>query len=407
MSSNDDKAKQVERTDVTLAFETLAPLPILLSLTQAVVHKHEILICGGFLERSCFSYHTLKNQYKYICSYPKDVALRGHCVVKRVNNDNPKAITLLSFGGQRSAETKHTLILKYISVWNEEYGTKIEDETYSNEWLPFTDMDNNPVSIGRKQDNYEGVRAVIGGRKDNLLFISYRPKNIDVFDLDTFQYISQNLLPIDCNSDVYFHCFMLKPEDPTTIRKTNAHEKKNGIVLFCENVGLLVEYNEDSNAFEMQKLRVCSTIRSFNFYAYVRINSDILFFGGYGTELGISRSVHKYSMIKNKWIKFEHNLAIPLFGSIGILNDDNKHIHILGGRADKGYEVSTHMKADVMEWMKEKTEVEAQWSMEETKIEEEEREKENVKKEIEDVKRMKKEIEEIKQKYNLETLNVD
>ncbi|ETO10967.1 hypothetical protein RFI_26409, partial [Reticulomyxa filosa] len=165
------------------AFQTLKELPIPLDDSQCVLHKNELLICGGYQQRACYSYHTIKNEYKFICEYPSDVMLWGHCVVKLLDNNSKgrNQITLLSFGGL----FKHTLMMKYVSVWS-----NISNELNTcNEWAPFTDNHNHPIIIGKDDDHYyQGVRAIIGGSKNNLLFITYYPNNISVFDLNTFQF---------------------------------------------------------------------------------------------------------------------------------------------------------------------------------------------------------------------------
>ncbi|ETO02685.1 hypothetical protein RFI_34728, partial [Reticulomyxa filosa] len=91
-------------------FQTLKELPTPLVESQCVLHKHEILICGGAKKRACYSYHTIKNEYKFICEYPSNIKLDGHCVVKLVDNNNKDSnkITLLSFGGNESTK-RHTL----------------------------------------------------------------------------------------------------------------------------------------------------------------------------------------------------------------------------------------------------------------------------------------------------------
>ncbi|ETO07763.1 hypothetical protein RFI_29628 [Reticulomyxa filosa] len=76
---------------------------------------------------------------------------------------------LLSFGGY----PKHTLAMKYISVWDN-ISNKSNDSNNFNEWIPFTDKHNHPIIIERDKYHYhEGVRAVIGGRNNHLLFITY------------------------------------------------------------------------------------------------------------------------------------------------------------------------------------------------------------------------------------------
>ncbi|ETO05823.1 hypothetical protein RFI_31574, partial [Reticulomyxa filosa] len=152
----------------TTHFQTLKELPTPFEQSQCVLHKHKLLICGGENERTCYSYHTLKNEYKFICDYPSDVELYGHCVLKLVdgNNNNDKdnnQITLLSFGSGWSGSNKHTLLMKYVSVWSDDNNNdENENETNKskkfnqlnksnnyNEWIPFTDNHNHPIIIGR------------------------------------------------------------------------------------------------------------------------------------------------------------------------------------------------------------------------------------------------------------------
>ncbi|ETO09246.1 hypothetical protein RFI_28141, partial [Reticulomyxa filosa] len=98
----------------TTHFQILKELHTPLSQSQCVLHKHELLICGGHNQRACYSYHKLKNEYKFICEYPSHVRLWGHCVVKLVDNDKDNnQITLLSFGSDYNGENKHTLVMKY------------------------------------------------------------------------------------------------------------------------------------------------------------------------------------------------------------------------------------------------------------------------------------------------------
>ncbi|ETO17196.1 hypothetical protein RFI_20134 [Reticulomyxa filosa] len=129
------------------AFQNLKKLRIPLSQSQCMLHKHEILICGGRSESACYSYHTIKNEYKFVCKYPIHIKLEGHCVVKLVDkNKDSNQITLLSFG---SVYTKgHTLVMKYVSVWDNISSNSNEFDNY-NEWIPFTDNHNRTIVIGR------------------------------------------------------------------------------------------------------------------------------------------------------------------------------------------------------------------------------------------------------------------
>ncbi|ETO04393.1 hypothetical protein RFI_33004, partial [Reticulomyxa filosa] len=193
---NSQKTKTKPSQQITTHFQTLKELPILLERSQCVLHKHELLICGGYQQRACYSYHTLKNEYKFICEYPSDVQLIGHCVVKLIDNYN--LITLLSFGSDYDGN-KHTLVMKYVSVWSDEDENKNETNKSKqfnqfnqfnqlnqlnksnnyNQWIPFTDNHDHPIIFGRdEKHNYEGARALIGGINNHLLFITYYLNNI-------------------------------------------------------------------------------------------------------------------------------------------------------------------------------------------------------------------------------------
>ncbi|ETO19228.1 WD-40 repeat protein [Reticulomyxa filosa] len=350
------KVEQSQTVATSSPFQSLKDLAIRFWQSQCVLHKHEILICGGYEKRDCYSYHTLKDEYKFVCSYPKNVILNGHCVVKLVDNskDNDE-ITLLSFGGLY----KHAFVMKYVSVWSndDDNNNEINKLNYCNQWTPFTDDCNHPIHIGKDKDNYQGVRAVIGGSNNHLLFITYSKNNIDVFHLNKSKCIKHDTLPT--NDYIRYHCFVSKSENGQKMTKTNEEKNKgkkklnNEMVLFCEKTGLSIIYDEDSNTFQFYKLRVCKDISSFNQYAYVFINDAILFFGGYGWEDGkyiASKAVCKYSIQENTWITFEHTLPIPLYDCFGILNEDNNYIHIIGGRNDRIISISTNMKTKVNVW---------------------------------------------------------
>ncbi|ETO01926.1 hypothetical protein RFI_35513, partial [Reticulomyxa filosa] len=140
-------------------FSILPSLPIPLYQSQCVVHDHEILIFGDYCNNECYSYHTIKRKYKRICSYPNNVKLNGHCVTKLMtnnNNNNAHDVILLSFGGY----PRHTLLMKYMSVWSDIKNIQNEHkENHINEWVPFLDDKNEPISIGRDKDDYLGLRA--------------------------------------------------------------------------------------------------------------------------------------------------------------------------------------------------------------------------------------------------------
>ncbi|ETN98081.1 hypothetical protein RFI_39441 [Reticulomyxa filosa] len=320
-------------------------------LLQCVINKHELLICGGYEQRACYSYHTIKNEYKFICYYPNHVQLKGHCVVKLVDNNNKdrNQITLLSFGGA----IRHTLLMKYVSVWSNKsnISNKLNKSNDYNEWIPFTDNHNHPIIIGRERDNYWGARAVIGGRNSHLLFITYTYNYISVFDLNTFQYIKHDTLPTD--SPIWCHCFVSNSENVQGQEMMKTNKQNYQILLFKCNIGLSIEYDEDNNTFQFHQLPVCDDIAQFYYYAYVCINDIIFFFGGwngmYGTDANVSKSVHKYSIRENKWTTFQNMLPSPLYDCIAILSEEDNHIHIIGGQNYKHESVPTYMKIKVRE----------------------------------------------------------
>ncbi|ETO07197.1 G-protein beta WD-40 repeats containing protein [Reticulomyxa filosa] len=334
-------------------FETLRPLSSPLYPSQCISFNHEILICGGYHNQECYSYHTVKREYKRICSYPSNVELNGHCVVKLTDDNNSHGITLLSFGGS----PKHTLIMKYVSVWDNDV-IDVKNESHLNKWMPFTDNNNNPILIGRDEDNYCGARALISGSDNNLLFITYHPKNISVFDLHTFQYIKHSTLPVDSDTQIKYHCFVLKPTHG--LSKEKKDKKLHEMMLFCKNTGLTIEYDEDYNFFQFYCVWVCTTIRPFYSYGFVCVDDAIWFFGGSNEERIISKFIHRYSMLKDQWMKFEQTLSMPLTGCVTILNGDNTHIHIIGGYNENGT-LSTHIKTKVKNWMMEKTKMQINW----------------------------------------------
>ncbi|ETN99687.1 hypothetical protein RFI_37783 [Reticulomyxa filosa] len=287
-------------------FETLKDLPIPLQGPQCVLHKHELLICGSWKESA-----SIKLLY-----YLLDLIVMG--------------------------KNKHTFVMKYVSIWDNILNKSNELNNY-NEWIPFTDNKNHPIIIGRDNDKYVGVRAVIGGINNNLLFITYLPTNISVFDLNTFQFIKHDTLP--AKNYIEYHCFVSKSENE------QKNKQNYQMLLFCKKAGLSIEYDEDKNTFQFRQIHVYKDITRLR-YAYVCINDVILFFGGYSwinNELIISKSVHKYSIRENKWMTFQDTLSSPLFACIAILSEEDNNIHIIGGVDDKT-EVLTHIKTKVRVW---------------------------------------------------------
>ncbi|ETO17682.1 hypothetical protein RFI_19640 [Reticulomyxa filosa] len=136
-----------------------------------------------FLSKRLLFLTYTKNEHKFICKYPSDIILQGHCVVKPVDNKkDSNEITLLSFGGL----SKHTLTMKYVSVWNDKNDNDNETNNSKksnkyNQWIPFTNNNNNPIRITKFEDYCDGMRAVVD---NHLLFITYLRNNIIFYQLN-------------------------------------------------------------------------------------------------------------------------------------------------------------------------------------------------------------------------------
>ncbi|ETO35976.1 hypothetical protein RFI_01086, partial [Reticulomyxa filosa] len=128
-------------------FQPLLELPKTFATSQCILFKEELLICGGINTNGCYSYHTLKKQYKYICSYPNNVKLKGHCVVQLIHSQaNLNEIHLLSFGGQDEYIMKQTFSMKYKSS-----DSKSENQSF-NTWIKH----NEDTNIGKFEDDLKG-----------------------------------------------------------------------------------------------------------------------------------------------------------------------------------------------------------------------------------------------------------
>ncbi|ETO04848.1 hypothetical protein RFI_32549 [Reticulomyxa filosa] len=334
--------RETEQTKQMKHLITLKELPTLLFQSQCVLYKNEIIICGGLNQRGCYSYNTLKNEYKIICEYPRDVTLWGYCVVKLVDNNKERNhITLLSFGSDRKGKNKHTLMMKYVSVWSNKSNelNKLNEFNNYNEWIPFTDNQNNPIIIGRDNDDYYfGARALIGGINNNLLFITYFKNNISVFNLNTFKFIKHNNLPTD--NAIFYHGFISNSEN-------GKNKKIYQMLLFCKDTGLSIEYNEDKNILNFINYMFVRILHHLiNMHMFV---SMILYcFGGDGRYVQISIQVFNS---RKKWMTFRNTLPNQLCDCVAILSEDNRYVHIIGGVDDERKPVSTHMKTEVSEWL--------------------------------------------------------
>ncbi|ETO14405.1 hypothetical protein RFI_22965, partial [Reticulomyxa filosa] len=257
----------------------------------------------------------------------------------------------------------------------------------NNQWIPFTDNKKKVVKLGRQEDGYEGVRAVIGGSNTHLLFITHQPKNISVFNLNTFQFIKHDTLPID--NEIYSPCFVSTSENEQEMMKGNKKNKNIKMLLFHKKAGLSIRYDETNNTFRYYTKKVCKDIAPFWNYGYVRINDIILFFGGWSVK-AISNSVYKYSIREKKWTTFQDALPTSLDGCVAMSSKDCKNVHIIGVLSANWDSATTHLKTKVRKWLaeEEKMKIKKQLSVKEKnkkrKEEREEGEEEEKEKEKEE-----------------------
>ncbi|ETO03132.1 hypothetical protein RFI_34278, partial [Reticulomyxa filosa] len=220
----------------------------------------------------------MKKQYKYICSYPNDVQLNGHCVIQLLHpQTNSNEIDLLSFGGQYPSQMKQTFSMKYKSVWgisDHQRDSKSEHDSISrpfNTWIGY----NKDTNIGKLEDDLLGVRGLIGGMNNDLLFITHYPKDIEVIDLKTMKPligVKNNIIPKEGHRfGIKYHCF----------------------------VPLIINNEKVMNHF---------------IFKYER-----------------TKSVHKYSMKEKTWNECKFKLPMEVSQCFATLSDYDTNIHVIGG----------------------------------------------------------------------------
>ncbi|ETO03206.1 hypothetical protein RFI_34204, partial [Reticulomyxa filosa] len=109
--------------------------------------------------------------------------------------------------------------MKYKSVWeindnndnNNQSDSKSENHPISqpfNTWIRHSQDTN----IGKLENDFRGVRGLIGGKNNNLLFITYYQQNIEVIDLKTMKSlngIKNKIMPREEHKfGLKYHCFV-------------------------------------------------------------------------------------------------------------------------------------------------------------------------------------------------------
>ncbi|ETO24301.1 hypothetical protein RFI_12854, partial [Reticulomyxa filosa] len=303
-------------------FKKEVDLPENFSYAGCVSWKDEILICGGYLNNACYSYNVKRQEYKKICHYPEGVKLFGHMVVaygeggEKVNGK--ESLKLLSLGGGDSfALGYHTLQMTYVSVWDNEEANKNYEGV--NEWKA---LPNNQIFGKKNRDNLEGVRGVIGGEHNDLLFLTHRAKQIDVINLKSFEYVESpknSYLPIS-SGFLCYHAFI-------AIRKTT-------FVLICEKEALQIQYDQLQNSFSYQNLPSCDSLKDVYNFGFINLLSDIFLFGGWNDSVPLGSVVftlYIYHHEQKEWEQVKFPNMQSLSGSTGIFSNCDSAIHLLGG----------------------------------------------------------------------------
>ncbi|ETO14853.1 hypothetical protein RFI_22514 [Reticulomyxa filosa] len=275
-------------------------LPCGLFRPQCVVFKNEILICGTWKIASCYSYNMSTQQYKLF--YEDKRMCNGHAIIKlpNENEENEEEVTLLLLGSFQN----RVAWMKYRSVWAWQSNFQ-----KNNEWIP--------------EEKSKGINAyledpcvVVGGSKNQYLFVVYRPNNISVLMLHNLELFAKGTLPIDCI--VGASCFV----------KT---DNCNQMIFFNRLHGYLITFDETVQHFQFQKLTVCNKLRGRFDYSSVRVKDWILLIGG---KFGLKSfdTIYCYSISLKIWRLSKYRLPISLHGSCAIVDDQLCWLHVIGGK---------------------------------------------------------------------------
>ncbi|ETO17957.1 hypothetical protein RFI_19348 [Reticulomyxa filosa] len=326
------KEREMEDQFQLLPFATLPPLPSAFALPQCVSFGEEIVICGGYHNNRCYSYHIKKQQYKPVCMYPKEVKLKGHTVVSYPCKEDANTLVILSFGGDDLSCPYHTLWMHYKSVWENESEKKEGEGKTSrirNKWYPLPNL----AVLGKEQHhNLRGARGVISGSANHLLFITRPPNKIDVFDLNTFTYmevVRNNTVRID--KQLQYHCFLL-------LTKTNS------FVCICEDRTLLIEFHEANASFSYQQLPGCYSLRNWWNSGFIKYNHLIFLFGGQDYHRSTyQQSIFVYNVKTQTWSDCNLRMPVPIGDCFVIAVHPFSSLHVFGGRGQDSERQHTHL----------------------------------------------------------------
>ena len=136
------------------------------------------------------------------------------------------------------------------------------------------------------------------------------PKNIDVIDLRSFEYLENlknNTLPVSENNQVWYHCFVPK----------EVKENENEFVLMSFGETLLIRYDEKNKEFSYQTLSFLSSLRYCTSYAFVYWNHRIFIFGGYNIEQEkCIDSIWIYNIKEKSWKEYHSKMPFAISSAV-------------------------------------------------------------------------------------------
>jgi len=201
--------------------------------------------------------------------------------------------------------------MNYQSVWDNQ-----AMKTHRNEWklAPFT--------IGEENDNLFGIRALIGGSQNQLLFVVYLYHHIQVFDLHSYQSIGTYRLPFE----FYGPCSFVKIESEN-------HLNINTMMMFYRNYGVLIKYHEKEQTVEYETLPVCVGLQDVSYYSYVSVKDFVVLFGGFKNHGNCNTvdKVYVYSIKTKEWRECLYKLPAASCLTFSIVDNNQKWVHVLGG----------------------------------------------------------------------------